>query len=1556
MATRRTSNIKNSFKSGGDVSGSSESIDKIVGAQEALSSVSTKVFNELKKGSKEYNESLKNVNTSLTNIKKKFQPIGDSGEKNFKRVETAADKVVDSVENLDDKLGSVSKSSLEMKNDFNSSLKGMKDELGKTIAGVIRLKREMNNSSPSQNGLSSGINTASGSVARFQIDATRSLSSVRQEIGKTISGIIKLNRQFASTNGASVNINHGGGSVGGNNSQLNSSIISLNQSIIKLTNDGGSRGGGSGVVRPSGGGGQRKIGSPSISGGDDAGLGRGALLVGLSGKIDNISSLGKAYAKTAVEIDDSYRSMVSSSKSYESVSSVFANVREQLSLTREEYRDFVGVTSTAVKSGVVSAEEMVLVANKIKRAFGELDPKKIQDYVSVLQELPNNNSFSFSVTASFDDKVSALMNLEKSGKLDLAANLGSAGAFGGLGNERDGAEALISLNKVEKNLADIKDSFIKPITEVNSNVITVFTAVGAVSTALLGIKNLIGDIGFSSKRIDKNTEEISRNTSGGSVGSGSSRGTGRGRRISNPKSKIPSFAENGVSGLKKASAAGLATFVSGLFIDQMKEGKAKTGLGALSSTVGGAATGASIGGVVGPLGAIAGGIAGGLAGVAKAIYEETKSPEQTGLSQEALNALRAISDKNSNEAADLQKLKGLIDGLDNRLKPLREIADVSNKLADLGLGKSGAASVADRVSIESANKLGKLVNSINNSNSSAEVKAVAQIQIQQALIAAVQDNIEALERNTQAKLNSSPGEKSSFEAFGSRIDVAKKFGLDVSGAKTVDTSESIRKALELRSNRSGAVTEAQDKFKKNVFSSLNLSGNEDISKIEDSIKSRDLQIEQISKRLDSVSPTIKEALGSGSFVKAASGRTKEEVKSEISDSTSQLGIVFKSLTEGGSGSQSKEFVNALNTAREGDISELKRFIDSSLSKVDKGGSDFKLLSTLFGNVSSDKVNVAALRAFKDLEGQVNKSIDESTSKVLDTDQSRQEVDKIDAAFSRISGIFESQIGQSNRSGTSADSISNFSNLQSSSKELLSGLQNESNKLKSIISSSSGEKRDIAVSNLKNVESQISSIASSMQGAIEKALIPLRSKGEIAASNLSVVSGKTEEFRQGRSNAPADIATVYAAIEKASALELEAVRAQAEMSIKAAMLAGDINKASEISAKLQAQEQEISIKKFSSQVSESAKVFEARMARVDIASSLVDESKKFAEEMGRPFSEIFELQKQEVDLQQKRADISREAYNNAVATNANAEETAKLQLQAKKDEFDLTRKQLGAQKSAYEKLVGFAFGQLKDTGARKFLDSDISLLGKENTRVKGANGIFHQGDAIPLGARAAILSNGGGGMEKAVEQLKTIADATKKTADNTGDIQRSNSSSISGSRSLRGHAGDILGKSVKRGGSGEFSLQANRVDLRRLSQVGENSYQAQKHLFGGSDSQSDFLATSHRRGSSSGIPREGLNNSGKSGDKLIDDERKAFETYESLRKAGDERANSVMPGGNGFGAPVIPDQTSIQNTLKGEITINLKMDGETLQSQLVNLANNPQFITTLEAGGFVRQQA
>jgi len=195
------------------------------------------------------------------------------------------------------------------------------------------------------------------------------------------------------------------------------------------------------------------------------------------------------------------------------------------------------------------------------------------------------------------------------------------------------------------------------------------------------------------------------------------------------------------------------------------------------------------------------------------------------------------------------------------------------------------------------------------------------------------------------------------------------------------------------------------------------------------------------------------------------------------------------------------------------------------------------------------------------------------------------------------------------------------------------------------------------------------------------------------------------------------------------------------------------------ANLAAKEAAAKQSSYEKSVDASQKLLDANVRGFDIASESIQEQVSFLEDIGGSYEQIFELRSQEIALQSARVreeqeHVARieEMHKNGRASELQVME-ARLGLQ--KSQNELQKKSMTAQKDAYEKMIGYAFGAIRSSrGARRLMDNQSRFFG--TGRVEAPGGMTVRGEAKTMEQQRFALESAsglsGGGLSVASRDL------------------------------------------------------------------------------------------------------------------------------------------------------------------------------------------------------------
>jgi len=164
--------------------------------------------------------------------------------------------------------------------------------------------------------------------------------------------------------------------------------------------------------------------------------------------------------------------------------------------------------------------------------------------------------------------------------------------------------------------------------------------------------------------------------------------------------------------------------------------------------------------------------------------------------------------------------------------------------------------------------------------------------------------------------------------------------------------------------------------------------------------------------------------------------------------------------------------------------------------------------------------------------------------------------------------------------------------------------------------------------------------------------------------------------------------------------------------------------------------------------------------VNIAQEGIDAELDFLNEIGGDFGRIIDLQQQGVELEAQKLGYLEQELAVAKQNAPNAQRTRRLELEVVKQQFEVQKKALGAQKSVFDKIMGAAFGQLRSSaGAGRRRTTTVAKLGIEQTRLRTRAGIYQSagpGGAGTIAQRSAGRFAAAGKGQNAVDKAASIA--------------------------------------------------------------------------------------------------------------------------------------------------------------------------------------------------------
>lgn len=146
---------------------------------------------------------------------------------------------------------------------------------------------------------------------------------------------------------------------------------------------------------------------------------------------------------------------------------------------------------------------------------------------------------------------------------------------------------------------------------------------------------------------------------------------------------------------------------------------------------------------------------------------------------------------------------------------------------------------------------------------------------------------------------------------------------------------------------------------------------------------------------------------------------------------------------------------------------------------------------------------------------------------------------------------------------------------------------------------------------------------------------------------------------------------------------------------------------------------------------------AKEEQVDMQIGLVTDTISYMEEMGASVGDIMDMRKQAIGMKAQKVGIIQEQFDKyakefeeaKMGGNVTQQDALRVKMEQTrtelvKEQMSLQKEALGAQRDAYEKMLGLAFGEIRQArGARKGMMSDASIHGKGFVKQAGTDMII-----------------------------------------------------------------------------------------------------------------------------------------------------------------------------------------------------------------------------------------
>ena len=138
---------------------------------------------------------------------------------------------------------------------------------------------------------------------------------------------------------------------------------------------------------------------------------------------------------------------------------------------------------------------------------------------------------------------------------------------------------------------------------------------------------------------------------------------------------------------------------------------------------------------------------------------------------------------------------------------------------------------------------------------------------------------------------------------------------------------------------------------------------------------------------------------------------------------------------------------------------------------------------------------------------------------------------------------------------------------------------------------------------------------------------------------------------------------------------------------------------------------------------------------DIQLQSVDAYRDFAENFGGSWSEVYQLQNMSVQIEREKLEIAKQNLEEAKAAGASGKKLLERQQEVFMQEINVRKKEIGVAKSMMDRMIGAAFGQIRQSfGAKQQMGTVQHLMGVQNTRMRRADGTYGPGDGKTIEQR------------------------------------------------------------------------------------------------------------------------------------------------------------------------------------------------------------------------------
>lgn len=191
---------------------------------------------------------------------------------------------------------------------------------------------------------------------------------------------------------------------------------------------------------------------------------------------------------------------------------------------------------------------------------------------------------------------------------------------------------------------------------------------------------------------------------------------------------------------------------------------------------------------------------------------------------------------------------------------------------------------------------------------------------------------------------------------------------------------------------------------------------------------------------------------------------------------------------------------------------------------------------------------------------------------------------------------------------------------------------------------------------------------------------------------------------------------------------EAAKAAAKSAADAAAFAAEVDVMEQARVKYTQQVTQSELDKRKKTLESIKHEADLRRKTVELQQQAVEEMRDFAENYGGSFAEVLQLQNMSVQLEREKLEIAKNELAQAEAKGASGQVLLEARQKVLMQEIALRKKEIGVAKSMMDRMLGAAFGQIRQSfGARVQMGTAQHLMGTENTRIKRADGTYMAGD-------------------------------------------------------------------------------------------------------------------------------------------------------------------------------------------------------------------------------------